>query len=460
MAAERWQNLSPGDLSITLPEIVAGDVETALEQATATAGKWAATALPERIERMRAAQRALAEAKDELARGIALETGKPLTEALGEVGAVIAKIDLTISDAEQHLADRPALDGPHPALVRQSPRGPAVVIGPFNFPLHLGHGANVAYLLAGNPVIYKPSPLAANVAARYGELMSPAFPPGVFQLVQGGGAEGEALCLDPRVRAVCFTGSVPVGRALAQKLAGDFSKDLALELGGSNALIVCADADLDKAALAAAEGACLTAGQRCNATSRVIVERSVVAEFQQKFLAALDAYQPGDPLLSGTKLGPVISAAAVARYERLLTELRGTWLRPGKVEPVVAGKRGHWVRPTVILREGDGAADAECFVPIVSWFVADDLDHAVRLQSATPFGLTASVFTRDRDTFHRLGARLEVGNLYANLPTTFSPSTLPFGGWRESGNGRPGGRGFVRFTTREQAVQFTGFAKE
>jgi acyl-CoA reductase-like NAD-dependent aldehyde dehydrogenase len=452
-----WQNHSPGDLAFTLPEVSAGDVESAVTQASAVAKSWARTPLTERIERMRAAQQTLATAKDDLARGIALETGKPITEAFGEVGAVIAKIDLSISDAEEHLAERTNLDGPHPALVRQSACGPAVVIGPFNFPLHLGHGANVAHLLAGNPVIYKPSPLAANVAARYGALMAPAFPSGVFQLVQGGGTEGEALCVDPRMRAVCFTGSVSVGRALAQKLAGDFSKDLALELGGSNALIVCADADLDLAAQAAADGACLTAGQRCNATSRVIVERPVAAAFQQKFLAALPAFEPGDPLLPATKLGPVISAAAVARYEKLLTELPGAWWQPGRVEPVIAGKRGHWVRPAVILREDDGATDAECFVPIVSCFIADDLDHAVRLQSATPFGLTASIFTCNEDTFHRLGAHLEVGNLYANLPTTFSPSTLPFGGWRESGNGRPGGRGFIRYTTREQAVQWTRF---
>jgi acyl-CoA reductase-like NAD-dependent aldehyde dehydrogenase len=454
-ASTRWQNLSPGDLSIVLPEITSGDVDAALAQAAAAAATWARTPLPERIERMRTAQKSLTAAKDELARGIALETGKPITEALREVGAVIAKIDLTIDDASQHLAERNNLGGPHPALVRQSARGPAVVIGPFNFPLHLGHGANVAHLLAGNPVIYKPSPLAASVAARYGAIVAPAFPPGVFQLVQGGGAEGEALCIDPRIRAVCFTGSVPVGRSLAQKLAGDFSKDLALELGGSNALIVCADADLDLAAQAAADGACLTAGQRCNATSRVIVERSVAGPFQRKFLEALAAYVPGDPLLPETKLGPVISAAAVARYEKLLTELRGAWLQPGRAEPTVAGKRGHWVRPAVILREGDGASDPECFVPIVSYYVAADLDHAVRLQSAAPFGLTASIFTRREETFQRLGAQVEVGNLYANLPTTFSPSTLPFGGWRESGNGRPGGRGFIRFTTREQSVQWT-----
>ena len=448
---------SPGDLSIVLPTVALGDVAAAVGAAVAAAGAWARTPLPERIARLRDAQQALAAAKEELARGIALETGKPITEALGEVGGVVAKIDLTIADAERWLAEEGNLGGPHPALIRRRSRGPAAVVGPFNFPLHLGHGANVAHLLAGNPVIFKPSPLAACVAARYGELMSPAFPPSVFQVVQGGGAEGEALCLDPRVRSVCFTGSVPVGRALARALAEDFSKDLALELGGSNALLVCADADLAKAAHAAAEGACLTAGQRCNATSRVIVERSVAGEFQRRLLDALAVFQPGDPLLPTTKLGPVISAAAVARYERLLAETRGEWLLPGRVEPEVAGQRGHYVRPAVVLRHEDGATDEECFVPIVSVFIADNLDDAVRLQNATPFGLTASVFTRSEATFRAVGERLEVGNLYANLPTTFSPSTLPFGGLRASGNGCPGGRGFIRFTTDEQAVQWAAW---
>ncbi len=445
---------SPGDLSVILPEVAPTDVAAAVDAAVAAAGGWARTPLPERIARLRVVQQALAAAKEELARGIALETGKPITEALGEVGAVVAKIDLTIADAERWLAEETDLGGPHPALIRRRSRGPAAVVGPFNFPLHLGHGANVAHLLAGNPVLFKPSPLAAGVAARYGELMSPAFPPGVFQVVQGGGAEGEQLCLDPRVRSVCFTGSVAVGQILAKNLAHDFSKDLALELGGSNALFVCADADLDKAATAAAEGACLTAGQRCNATSRVIVERPVAAEFQHRFLAALTAFQPADPLLATTKLGPVISAAAAARFARLLAETPGEWLLRGAVVPEVAGQRGHYVCPAVVLREADGAADEECFVPLVSLFIADDLDHAVRLQSATSFGLTASVFTRSKATFRALAERLEVGNLYANLPTTFSPSTLPFGGLRASGNGRPGGRGFIRFTTDEQAVQW------
>ncbi len=456
MARERWQNLSPGDLSIRLPEVESGDVGAAVEAAVAAAPGWARVPLAGRIEHLRNAQQAIAAAKERLAQGIALETGKPITEATGEVGAVIAKIDLTIADAEVHLAEQTSLGGPHPALVRRRARGPAAVIGPFNFPLHLGHGANVAHLLAGNPVIFKPSPLAANVCAAYGEIMAAAFPPGVFALVQGGGAAGEALCLDPRVRAVCFTGSLPVGRALAKALAEDFSKELALELGGSNALIVCADADLDMAALAAADGVCLTAGQRCNATSRVIVERPVAAEFQRRFLDALAAFQPGDPLLPETRLGPLINAAAVARYERLLGELPGEWLLPGKAEPVVAGKRGHYVRPAVLLNATE-RADSECFVPIVELHIAENLDDAVRIQSATPFGLTASIFTRSEALFRQLGERIEVGNLYANLPTTFSPSTLPFGGWKHSGNGRPGGRGFIRVTTIEQAVQWRDF---
>ncbi len=452
-----WRNRSPGDLSIELDEVHADDVNAAIESAGNAAAAWRRAPLVEKIARMKAVQQDIATAKERLARGIAIETGKPLTEALGEVGAVVAKIDFTIEDAKRYLAEEGNLGGPHTASVRRRARGPAAVIAPFNFPLHLGHGANVAHLLAGNPVVFKPSPHCANVAADYGAIMAAAFPPGVFGVVQGGGAEGEALCIDARVRSVCFTGSAAVGRSLAKALAEDFSKDLALELGGVNAAIVCADADIAKAAGAAAEGACLTTGQRCNATSRVIVERSVAAEFEQRFIEALAVFQPGDPLSLTTKLGPLISAAAVARYEKLCAEIRGDWLLPGKVEPAITGKRGHYVRPAVVRREDDGRADAEGFVPIVSIFIADDLDHALRIHNATPFGLTASVFTRTEANFRAIGEMLDVGNLYANLPTTFSPSTLPFGGLRDSGNGRPGGRGFIRFVTDEQAVQWTGF---
>src|ERR1051325_4066060 len=214
-----WRNPSPGDLSIELPSVQATLVEPLLAAASGVARSWTRTPLPERIEHLRTAQSGLVKAKDELARGIALETGKPITESVGEMNAVISKFDLTIEDALEHFATREVTNGPHPASIRCLARGPAVVIAPFNFPLHLGNGAIVAHLLAGNPVIFKPSPFAAVVAAQYAQSVASPLPPGVFQLAQGGAREGKALCQDSRIRSVCFTGSVPVGRSLAQALA-------------------------------------------------------------------------------------------------------------------------------------------------------------------------------------------------------------------------------------------------
>ncbi|MBD2101876.1 aldehyde dehydrogenase family protein [Leptolyngbya sp. FACHB-261] len=454
-----WVNRSPGDLRVELAEVAATAVEPVVKRAVQAAPDWAKQPLADRVACLRKAQSALVNAQDSLAYGIALETGKPLREAKGEVGAVIAKIDLTIADAERYLPPRAVTDGPHPAQVRRRSKGPAAIVGPFNFPLHLPHGAAVAHLLAGNPVVFKPSPLAANVAAQYSQLIQASLPEGVFGLVQGGAPEGEALCLHPKIRAVSFTGSVPVGRSLAQALAADFSKDLALELGGKNALIVCADADLSAAAKAAAEGACLTAGQRCNATSRVLVQRQVAEPFLELFLAALAHYQPGDPLNIETTLGPLINQTAVERFQRLLAQTGGQWLLPGAVEPEVNGKPGYYVRPGVMLwqERAVGLASAlhcqEAFAPLVEVFIVEDLEDALAVHNSTPFGLTTSIFTRSQAQFEALADCLQVGNVYANLATTFSPSTLPFGGLGESGNGKPGGREFIRFVTDEQAVQ-------
>jgi acyl-CoA reductase-like NAD-dependent aldehyde dehydrogenase len=412
--------------------------------------------LRERGDLLKAAQASIAQHKDDLARSITLETGKPIKEAIGEVGAVIAKFDLTLADAERWLATEVPADNPHPAEVRKIARGRAAVIGPFNFPIHLAHGAIVAHLIAGNTVIFKPSPLAANVAAKYAARMSAALPDGVFNLVQGGADEGRALYLNPYVRAVCFTGSLAVGQAIAKDLAGDLWKEVALELGGKNAAIITADADLDLAAAACAEGACLTAGQRCNATSRVIVERAVFRDFLTRFLDRMEEYVPADPLKPETRLGPLISASAVERYRRLTTDGDVEWHLRNSVPGQVDGKQGHYVRPAVGQLHGTRVLDLEteeAFAPIVMMTDAPDEATAIGLANGTGYGLSASIFTRSRERFFRIADELEVGNVYANLATTFSPSTLPFGGLRNSGNGRPGGRGFVRFVAQEQAVQ-------
>jgi acyl-CoA reductase-like NAD-dependent aldehyde dehydrogenase len=445
-----WRNVSPGDLSLELPEITATPIAPVVESAENAARAWSRTPRADRFTHLREAQQRLVAHKEELARGIAVETGKPLSEARGEVAAVIAKFDLTIQDAETELPQRTIADGPHPAWVRRVSRGPAAVVGPFNFPLHLANGAVVAHLAAGNPVIFKPSPLAAVVAQSYTDLVGPCFPNGVFQIAQGGAAEGRAVCLDPRIRAVCFTGSVPAGRSLARDLAEDFSKELALELGGRNATIVCADADLDLAARAVADAVSLTCGQRCNATSRILVAAPIRDRFAAKLISETARYAPGDPLREETTLGPLINEAALQRFEEIAAKPSDWLLRPETVGEA-QGKKGYYVRPGIRL--GSSRPDVESFVPIADLETFRDFDEAIVCNNASPFGLAASIFTRDETVFWRFADEIRAGNIYANLPTTFSPSTLPFGGLGMSGNGRPGGRGFVRFCSVEQAIQ-------
>lgn len=463
MSAEpvSWQNSSPADLSFVFPEAHAGVIEKSVQKSSATFRGWAALSLDERRSALETCRIALQDRSEQLAVLISRETGKPLREARLEMAAVIAKFDLTFADGEQYLRDALVEDGPHPALVRRHPLGPAAVIAPYNFPIHLGHGASVAYLLAGNTVLFKPSPLAVNTGLAYAQAMRTGLPDGVFEVVPGWGETGRALCAHPEVRAVCFTGSVPVGRSLSGMLAADYSKYLALELGGKNSAIICADADLTLAAEAVADGMCLTAGQRCNATSRVLVDRKIAEDFLAHLLASVGRYRPGDVLEESTMLGPVISFAARERYEKLASLDIGEWILPGGVlEKNFREQHGYWVLPAIAVVSNADTLDRspfaieETFVPILAVEMFSSEADAVERHEAWKFGLTASIFTADPERFQRLGAGLSVGNLYHNLPTTFSPSTLPFGGWGSSGNGRPGARGFVRFGVREQAVQW------
>jgi acyl-CoA reductase-like NAD-dependent aldehyde dehydrogenase len=463
MAADpsSWRNANPGDLSDLLPEINASAGEPILAAAAAASAGWAETPLAERIELLRSAQKILHAHQEELAQGICREIGKPIVEARGEAGALVAKIDFAIGDAERFLAGEVPNDTPQPSQIRLRPRGPALIIGPFNFPLHLSHGPATAHLLAGNPVILKPSPLAAHVCDRYGQLLAPLFPPGVFQVAQGGGALARSLAFDRRVRSVVFTGSVSAGRSLLSELSAlDPSKDVALELGGKNAAVVLRDADLTRAVNSVAEAACLTAGQRCNATARVLVETSVLPNFLKNLVPAFFPYQPGWPLDDSTKLGPLTTAASVERFRSALAPVSGAkFVLPGKVLEKVGTRKGHYVEPCIrAWQDADTylahpSAQQEFFAPVVEIIPITGMEAAIAAHNAVPFGLTASVFTTSRKNFEHLANHLHASNVYANLPTTFSPSALPFGGWGDSGNHHPGGRHFIRFATDEQVLQ-------
>ncbi len=456
-----WRNANPGDLSDLLPKISATHGETVLAAATAAAAGWADTPLPERIQLLQSAQKILHAHQEELAQGICREIGKPITESRSEARALVTKIDFAIGDAERFLAEEIPTDCPQPSRIRLRPRGPTLVVGPFNFPLHLSHGPATAHLLAGNPVILKPSPLAANVCARYAQLISPIFPPGVFQVAQGGATLARTIAFDRRVRSVVFTGSFPAGHALLAELSAlDPAKDVALELGGKNAALVLRDADFFRAANSIAEAACLTAGQRCNATARVLVEASVLSALLRDLVPAFGPYQPGWPADDTTKLGPLITAASVDRFRTALTPVPGaSFILPGATHEQVGGRRGYYVEPCVRIWSDVAAylahpsSQQEFFSPVLEVISVDGPEAMIAAHNAVPFGLSASVFTASRKSFEHLADHLQVANIYANLPTTFAPSALPFGGWGDSGNHHPGGRGFIRFATAEQVVQ-------
>ena len=463
MAADpkSWRNANPADLSDLLPEVHASSPETVLATATAAAGGWGGTPVPERIERLRSAQKVLQSHQEELAQGVCREIGKPITECRAEAAALVTKIDFAISDAERFLAEEKPVDAPYPSRIRQRSRGPSLVVGPFNWPLHLSHGPATAHLLAGNPVILKPSPMAPVVSARYASLMSPLFPPGVLQIAQGGTELARTLCFDRRVRSIVFTGSVPAGRGLlAEITALDPTKDIALELGGKNASVILADADLVRAAQMVAESACLTSGQRCNATSRVLVDAKVLPIFSRELAAAISPFRPGWPADEKTRLGPLANAGSVERYRSALTAPAGVkFLEPGKIHAEIGGRRGYYVDPCIRLWPssaaflGDTGSRTEFFSPVMDVIPVESQEAAIAAHNAVPFGLSASVFTTSRKSFEHFADHLHAANIYANLPTTMSPSALPFGGWGDSGNRHPGGRGLIRFAADEQVLQ-------
>ncbi|MFQ3577886.1 MAG: aldehyde dehydrogenase family protein, partial [Verrucomicrobiia bacterium] len=424
--------------------------------------QWRALPLIERVQALRQAQMRLRTYEDLLARGISVETGKPITEARAEVEAVLTRFDYTISDAESLVRPTAVEEAVLPSWIRRRPRGPAVVISPAITPLDFANGALIAYLAAGNTAILKPSPQAGAVAAEYANLMGMAFPPGVFQVVQGWGSVGERLASHAQVRSVCFIGSISVGQTLAARLASDYSKDLAMHLGGKCAAIVLEDGAMGLAAESVAKGLCLSAGQRCNSTARVLVAEKVVHPFLENLLVALDRFRPGDPMKPTTLLGPLISAESVADYLGKCASKAGDWIRRGKAAEQVHGKRGHYVYPAVVVyrsrRERIAAlltplAREEVASPILEVYPVADADDAIQLHNSLPFGLTSSVFTRSEETFWKMADMLNVGNIYANLPTTLSPAALPFGGLGACGNRHPAGRGFIRFCSDEQAVQ-------
>lgn len=419
--------------------------DAAVAAARSAFPSWRKLSLADRGAYLRRYQQQLRAARDDIALVLAREVGKPLWEARTEVDAMIGKVDLTLGEGMRFTADQELPD--LPGAIRYRPHGVIAVIGPFNFPGHLPNGQILPALALGNTVVHKPSertPSAATWMARCFE--AAGLPKGVFNVVQGGGAVGGQLATHRDVDGVMFTGSVAVGQRLIASQGERFDRILALELGGKNPSIVLDDCALERTARAIAFSAYVTAGQRCSATSRVLVTRGIADALIARLTAIASRLRVGYPLDDQVFLGPVISEDS---RQRLLEALRSAerqgyraLVPGGAVE--VPGHPGHYARPSLHLAESartaaPGFTDSELFAPALGIHVVQDLDEAIALANETWSGLTAGVFTASRDAFERAADELRVGVLHWNRATAGASGRLPFGGIRNSGNHRPAG---------------------
>ncbi|MFF5650720.1 aldehyde dehydrogenase [Streptomyces collinus] len=405
-------------------------------------GPWPRLAPAERGRALLRLADLLEERREELALTVSLEMGKPISDAYGiELRAVI-----TTFRWYGQLADKLTDESPHTApdalaLVTREPAGVVGAVVPWNFPLTLAGWKVAPALAAGCTVVLKPSENSPLSALLLGRLATEAgLPPGVLNVVTGDGpTAGRALGLHPDVDVLAFTGSTAVGRHFLRYAADSNLKRVWLELGGKSPNIVLPDApDLEKAAATAAWGVFFNQGEMCTAPSRLLVHSSIAERVTEAVVRRARELRVGDPLDPETEMGALVGRA---HLDRVAGHIRhgvdeGARLRTGG-DRVLAETGGTYLEPTVFDRVDPGSrlAREEIFGPVLSVLAFDDLDEAVRLANATEYGLAAGLWTSDLSTAHRVSRALKAGTVWVNCYEE-GDLTVPFGGMKQSGNGR------------------------
>jgi len=321
------------------------------------------------------------------------------------------------------------------------PIGVTAVITPWNFPMAIPSWKIFPALVCGNTVVLKPAAETPASAVRFIEILAEAgLPPGVANLLTGGGEKvGAPLAEHPDVRLVSFTGSSEVGRILGER-CGKTLKRLSLELGGKNAQIVMDDAALDLALEGVLWGAFGTTGQRCTATSRLILHRPIATTFQDRLVAAARALRLGDGLQDSTQVGPLISSAqveTVSRYVQIGKKEGAELLCGGEPARGNGLQKGWFYPPTIFanVRSSMRIAREEIFGPVLCILVVDSFEEAIHVLNDTPYGLSSSIYTQDVNRAMRAVRDIEAGITYINGPTIGAEVHLPFGGVKDTGNG-------------------------
>jgi acyl-CoA reductase-like NAD-dependent aldehyde dehydrogenase len=415
-------------------EAAAGEeVAAAVDRAKAAAREWAAAPAATRSRALTEAAGALAFRAGEVTKMTIREVGKPRSEATAEVARGIAILRYyaqlaLLPDGETF----PGASQDTLLMARRRPVGVAALVTPWNFPVAIPLWKSAPSLAFGNATVLKPSSNAAGVALLLHEIISQHLPPDVFQVVLGGAEPAQALADHEDVAAVSFTGSVPVGQDMVRRVTSRGGRAQA-EMGGQNAAIVLADADYGRAAAAIAYASMGYAGQKCTATSRIIVEDAAYAQFHGHLVAAIDALGVVDPDNGETMVGPVISESARAAALAAIAGSGGRVLTGG----AALDSPGFYLAPTLVeLDSATGPlATEEVFAPVAAVIRAPSAEAATEIANGVPLGLVASVFTRDLATALRMADQLEAGLVRVNAPTSGVDYHAPFGGEKDSSYG-------------------------
>ena len=408
-------------------------VDAAVARARAAANGWRSTPAGTRGKALADIADALETHADEIVRLTVREVGKPVTEARGEVARAVSIFryyaQIVLAPDGQTL---PAADPDAWLIARRYPLGVCVLITPWNFPVAIPVWKLAPAIGYGNAVLMKAASAGTAVATRLYEIASAHLPDDVFQLVHGDGTTGRALVEHPDVAAVSFTGSVPVGMDIARRVAERGAR-VQCEMGGQNPSIVLGDADLDRAATMIAYASMGCAGQKCTATSRVIVEEPVYDAFRDRLIAAVDALQVLDPADERTLVGPVIDDGARAQALQAVERSGGRVLTGG----TALDGAGFYLAPTLVeLEEPSGPlAKEEVFAPVAAVIKASSPEAAVDIGNDVRFGLVASIFTSDLRAALTLTNRVEAGLIRVNAPTSGVDFHAPFGGSKGSSIG-------------------------
>jgi alpha-ketoglutaric semialdehyde dehydrogenase len=444
------ENRNPADRNDLIgvwPSSDAEDVKRAVESAEKGFERWRRTPAPLRGDVLRRVGDILTDRKEEIARAMTREMGKVLAETRGDVQEGIDTAYYAATEGRRlfgHTVPSELRD--KWAMSYRRPIGVAGLITPFNFPLAIPTWKTFPALLCGNSVIIKPAADVPHTVTLLVEvLLDAGLPPDVIQLVHGSGSKvGNAMVEHPGIPIMSFTGSTEVGSQIGE-VCGRMHKRLSLEMGGKNAQIVMPDADMELALEGVLWGAFGTTGQRCTATSRLLLHEDIHDEFLDRLVARTEKLRLGSGLDDNVDVGPLVNQAALDNTLRYVDIARGEG-----DEVVTGGGRatgdglddGFFFQPTILrgVRPGSRLACEEVFAPVLSVIRFKDLDEAIRINNETEFGLSSAIYTNDVRASFRAMVELDNGITYVNAPTIGAEAHLPFGGVKKTGNGhREGG---------------------